>query len=762
MFGFRTKIHKKSIYLFLLILLSLFNIFPLWGQINFSSPDVSDDSRLLYRMNFKGSLPQDALFVSYLGERSARQLTAFPERMDLLDNNRTLQIRNAAGVVRIPARGGLPQGGFNLFAETAPKGIVEETAVSPNGRWILRMAPETHAYGSLVLEDALSGDSIVISSGVEMPGKFFPASWSNDSRVFIYSKLGRLYYCTVNLNMFNSSAGSSDVSSAIIDERFRFIGEGTINSIAWDNQGDLYYLRSSSVFRIRTAELFARTFYTNILEIGSTAGRIPFGYNPYFDQFWIAPDADSLLLLKGGREVFYYPLNNDENNSIISGLPYMVLPGNCFNVRVLSPHTHGITILASIRQNGAVTTQAWRLNPGRETTSFASMNPPQAREASLSPDGSMVLFWGESGIYIYDYEGWKLLLTISTRPAYSCLWIGSNEIITGGAERIERVVLFPGDGARIISRELICLSRAGNFGFETGASPDNINAAPGILAQSSGTWYVTDGRSAWTEIANPRLRPASQISSQYRVFIEDQGLGPWENILMIRNIASVGTFPIFPVTGYELRSGPMEISLCFDLYDDAEGLPEVLEALDQRGIKATFFLGGEFIRSYPGASRDIAEAGHEAASLFFSAIDLSDPRYQIDNEFVLRGLARNEDEYFNATGRELALLWHPPWYNISASAHAAASAAGYTTVGRDADALDWVSHEDERSFGLPCYSAAGMIDRIMGMIEPGMVIPVRLGLNPGGRTEYLFQYINVLLDAIAREGYQVVPVSRLR
>jgi peptidoglycan/xylan/chitin deacetylase (PgdA/CDA1 family) len=209
------------------------------------------------------------------------------------------------------------------------------------------------------------------------------------------------------------------------------------------------------------------------------------------------------------------------------------------------------------------------------------------------------------------------------------------------------------------------------------------------------------------------------------------------------------------------RAGLRELGLCFDLYDDAEGLPWVLEALSRFGLKATFFLNGEFIRRHPGAARDIAAAGHETASMFFAPLDLSDARYRINGDFIARGLARNEDEFFRAAGAELGLLWHAPYYAYSSDISAAAYRTGYTTVTRDIDPLDWVSREDEQRLGLVQYSASDMVDRIMEVKEPGSIIPIRLGLLSGGRRDYLFSRINVLLDALTREGYSVIPVSAL-
>ena len=49
----------------------------------------------------------------------------------------------------------------------------------------------------------------------------------------------------------------------------------------------------------------------------------------------------------------------------------------------------------------------------------------------------------------------------------------------------------------------------------------------------------------------------------------------------------------------------------------------------------------------------------------------------------------------------------------------------------------------------------------MAAKKPGAVIPIRLGLLPGGRDDYLFLSIDVLLDALIRNGYNVVPVSAL-
>jgi peptidoglycan/xylan/chitin deacetylase (PgdA/CDA1 family) len=178
---------------------------------------------------------------------------------------------------------------------------------------------------------------------------------------------------------------------------------------------------------------------------------------------------------------------------------------------------------------------------------------------------------------------------------------------------------------------------------------------------------------------------------------------------MIRNLKSVGTFPLFEQnnfgSGIPRNFAVQQIALCFDLYDDSSGLSVVLDALNRYGVRATFFVNGEFIRRHPQAAKELAESGHEVASMFFAPMDLSDSRYRVDKTFIERGLARNEDEYYKTTGRELALLWHPPYYAFSEEIAVAAAGIGYRTMDRDVDCGDWIRSDDAKRLSgcFPCH-----------------------------------------------------------
>ncbi|MDR2371105.1 MAG: polysaccharide deacetylase family protein [Treponema sp.] len=727
------------------------------AKVGFRGLDLSDDNRLLFRAESSGggAPSQHGLFISRLTDLALQQITAFPEKMELLDGGGTLQVQNVFGAVRIPLSGGLPRNipGFPSFIAGVPAagGRTGDIAASSDGRWALFVEPETYAYGNLVLLEIQSGRTRTVVRHIERPASCFPASWSPDSRVFIYSREGKLYYYAVG-------------SPAGMDERFRLIGEGGINSVTWSANGDFFYLKGDLIYRVRGPELFTRTLYANFLEIGSLAGKIPFEFDPAFDFFRMSDDARSVLVCRGRRAVFYCLLEPDDYASNVRAvLPYVLIPRSSLGVVFLWSPAGIITVMAQVpsANSRGAETLAWRLRADGKEVNFVPLQGAPGSEALLSPDGRRVLIWGEDGVFLYDYVNWRLIGKVSERPGFSCLWINDEEFISGDSGRIERINVRGG-------RSLLCLSAADEFGFEERGSR--------VFAKNGGAWFATDGRSPWTETAGANVRKTSLVSGRYRVYLERQFHGPYENLPMIRNTASTGTAPLLPAvqyTGEPLppaeeegvpglfthgpRGGRREVALCFDLYDDASGLPEVLSALRRYGITATFFLNGDFIRRHPGAAKEIAEAGHEAASMFFAPIDLSDARYRIADEFVARGLARNEDEYYRATGRELSLFWHPPYYAVSAEICAAASRAGYRTVGRDVDPMDWVSRNSQSRQ----YSASDTIDRIMRQKRPGSIIPVRLGLLSGGRNDYLFLRIEVLLDALVRSGYETVTVSTL-
>jgi peptidoglycan/xylan/chitin deacetylase (PgdA/CDA1 family) len=728
----------KNRRIFPLVIFFFLGALRLFG-FNFSDLILSNDDRLLFRAEFEN---QQTLFVSRLTDLTMQQLTAYPERLALVNNGRSLLVQNRFGVSRIPVTGGIPSplAGFPSFASgNVPlKGRAHEYAVSSDGKWLLYIEPVSPAFGNLYIVEVESGARLLVSEKIELPNTMFPACWNPDSRLFVYAKGGKLFYFPMLADL-----------TVIADERFRYIGPGEINSVTWGQQGDFYYFTGNTLYRVLSPELFTRTIYGDFLSIGSVIAVLPFDFEPGFDKYWLAPNSGSVLINKKGKSLFLFLLGENQYNN--SALPHIMLPQGAGTLNVLWPASGPLTIVSSLKKELTV----WRFEiTGKTVRTLTPSNIPLSSNGAVSPDGTKAVFWGDKGLELWDYSSWRLVQKISENKTLSCVWLNNREFITGNTRFIEAV----NTGSAEFARRRICLSGADEFGFEENGRNQRI------FARTGSEWFANTGRGAWTPAAEPVMRNVSLSSDRFRIFLEPQTSGPFTNIPMIRNTLSVGTTSL--VSGYSANGAykqgrNIRVALCFDLYDDETGLSQVLNALRCFNIKATFFLNGDFIRRCPSAAAAIIAAGHETASLFYAPIDLSDARYTVTPLFIAQGLARNEDEFFRATGKELSLLWHPPFFRTSDMINSAAAVVGYSTAVRDIDPGDWLSRDEALRLGIRQLSASQIIEQITEKRKNGSVIPIRLGTNPGGRDDYLFQKIDVLLDALIRSGCDIVPVSAI-
>jgi len=721
----------------LFLVLSILPLFCLSG-VSFSDLNLSSDDRLLFKADFEG---RHAIFFSRLADMSIHQLTVFPEKIQVVDNGRSIFVLNRFGASMIPASGGLPAPlpGYPSFTQgSVPlKGSLQEFAASPDGKWVLYIEPTSPAYGKLMLTEISSGVQWPVSENVELPGSEFPAKWSTDSRLFVYAKGGRLFYLPIINDL-----------SVMVDERFRMIGAGAISSVLWGQDGDFYYFYENTLYRVINPELFTRTIYGDFLSIGSVAAVFPVNFDPGFDRYWIAPDSTALLINKKGNGFFIFLLGDNQDNTAV--FPYTAVPRGTEDFNVFWSSSGLLTVISSFQNEVRV----WRFETDeRSIRTQEARNIPMTSAGLLSPDGTRAVFWGEGGLELWDYTNWRLIQRVMREPVYSCAWSGSRQIICGNGRFIEEINV---SGATF-SRRRLCLSAADETGFE-----ENSRGPSRFLARTGNEWFASDGASLWTPVTSPRRRQVSLASQNYRVFLEARYSGHFENVPMIRNLSATNTVSLVANHTQENIFTPvrrMQIALCFDLYDDDTGLTQVLAALRRRGIKATFFLNGDFIRRNPFSAQSIPAEGHETGSLFYAPIDFSDSRYRITRDFITQGLARNEDEYHRATGKELSMLWHPPFYRSSTLVNSSAVSSGYTTVQRTIDPGDWMSREEAIRLSLHQTPPSQMIEQIMERKTQGAVIPVRLGLLAGGRDEYLFQRIDVLLDALIRSGCEIVLVS---
>lgn len=740
---------------------------PLAGETEFKDLTVRPDGTILFTAE-TGSPEYGKFATLFLTSIDAdmKQLTYFPERIDFLSETGQLQIQNRFGIFRsnkqmnsIQAIDEFP--GFEKTQEVATGKLFPVTS-SPDGRFLLYMEPDGFVTSKLKMYDVVKKTTTLIAQTIETRLDIQPARWSPDSRYFIYATDGTLYYYSID----------HYANERTIAPEFREIGPGFIENVQWSRSNHLYYIRENLVYKIGTQEFFTHSMYGGIFTTGVIVGKIPSHFDPNFDRFHVSPGGGKILLNKEGRNLFVFKMEGDDFSNTggeVESLPYLLLPRNTRVVKVLWKQEDTLAVLTKSIQEGSLTHKIYRFIRTSSNTinQFSLTQDKGIREISMSPSGSTVALLESDSVIIKDYSSWQTKHSIKRENLLHISWASDDSIILAGRYTIELYDI-PSQTDRVIT---VAQPE------DQGVKKDNND----IQVRSDKTTFVYDEKnSRWNTGTIFDIAEKRTATESFRIYRENLADGPYRNLIMVRKTTEYGTYPLFeaPASTYDpfpkqeeavdftnfnhgSRTRRREISLVFNAIDSVEGLTDILNVLENYNIRASFFVNGEFINRNPGAVKEIINSGHEVGSLFYVYFDMTDSRFDIDNEFIKQGLARNEDLFYNATGMEVSLLWHAPYYFINSNIISASREMNYTYAGRDFDSLDWVSRYDRGKTNALFLSTRQIINRILDLKQPGSIIPVRIGIRSGGRQDYLFHRIDILINALINQGYDIVPVSIL-
>ena len=184
-------------------------------------------------------------------------------------------------------------------------------------------------------------------------------------------------------------------------------------------------------------------------------------------------------------------------------------------------------------------------------------------------------------------------------------------------------------------------------------------------------------------------------------------------------------------------------ALTFDDGPDPDGTPAMLDALDQAGVLATFFMVGEQVQAHPDLAREVAERGHDVQAHCFDHEPhrtLADPRAD---------LARTLAVIETTTGVRPSMQ-RPPYGRFSTDSHAACLDAGLQPVYWSAWGEDW---ED--------LAADRIADFVARDLSPGVVILLHDSPRYGHRSSAraTAAAVPLIVAAMAERGLQAAPIS---
>ncbi len=712
--------------------------FSLAAGTSFGNPDLNLNDEILFTVkhNMVGTSPYKSLFYAALQDGKPAEtpevITCFPEQMELLSGGDELQIRNRYGIARYSKKTGSIT--WIEKSNVMPENIVPVVpyAASPDGKYFCRIERTSVYSGNLMLVSTKTGKSSVLCEGVLNSYEDLPVKWAPDSTVLVYEKNGAVYFC-------NPDAVLRGVE---IDERYRKVGRGTINSVHWASSKYLAYVDDYLLYKINTKELYTLGLYSGIIGQGKPMGRFPFQFNPQTDKFSCNGEVTSAVVTQNGKLFTYLVVRSASCDymDVIYSRPYTesnasLVASYIFWDALDKPVLWQEKLpFDGIKEHGSV----YKLDAQAQHV----LEIEDSGKPFVSPNGTKVAFFAGSTVYVYDINTWKRISVLTGEKVVSAIWTDDSNLYVGGEKSIRKWNIFTN------MSETITLSSVSAGYWDT--SDYSIVADTG----NSNYYRYDSKKKTWAKIDFKETIVPVKQNGRYRVFIGTTPNKNYDNAIYVRSLSKRAV--TIPVYRESTRKAPekKKVAIAFELYDNADGLPLILSELKKFNVKGNFFLNGEFIRRYPAETRQIVTNNHLCASMFFTTADLTENSFVINEDFVRRGLARNEDEFYSCTGTELTLFWHAPYYSVSPELITYGGNAGYTYVNACSDVTE---------FTHPDMDPEKMIRRFCQGLEKsdGGVVSVVGGFSQSNHTRPLYKYVALLISALIDSGYDIVDLNSL-
>ena len=216
-------------------------------------------------------------------------------------------------------------------------------------------------------------------------------------------------------------------------------------------------------------------------------------------------------------------------------------------------------------------------------------------------------------------------------------------------------------------------------------------------------------------------------------------------------LALFGLWPRSQVMGRTLvRLPPGErdgkVVLTFDDGPDPEVTPALLDLLDRRGVKASFFLIGENARAHPSLVREIARRGH--------GVENHTLRHPV--LFACLGPRGMRRELAAAQAILTSLAGRPPRFT-RVPAGLRSPLLDPVLAGLALQHVSWA----RRGFDTRCGDPARVQRRLLRGLRPGDVLVLHDGCSArtSAGTPVVLEVVPALLSALASRGLRAVPLT---
>lgn len=198
--------------------------------------------------------------------------------------------------------------------------------------------------------------------------------------------------------------------------------------------------------------------------------------------------------------------------------------------------------------------------------------------------------------------------------------------------------------------------------------------------------------------------------------------------------ASRRSLPVYSVE----RDGKYA-ALTFDAAWGNEDTEQLIDILTHYGVRATFFVVGDWVDKYPESVRALADAGmevmnHSNTHAHFASLSAAE---------VVEDVNACSDKVESVTGVR-PTLFRCPYGEYDDHVISSVTSMGMTAIQWDVDSLDWKG-----------ISAQEIQGRVLDKVQPGSIV---LFHNAADNTP---EALPGIIESLIADGYKIVPISQI-
>lgn len=192
---------------------------------------------------------------------------------------------------------------------------------------------------------------------------------------------------------------------------------------------------------------------------------------------------------------------------------------------------------------------------------------------------------------------------------------------------------------------------------------------------------------------------------------------------------------------YQVRTEERKVALTFDTTGGNRCIQEILDTLAGCGVKATFFVTGEWAGSYPEELKRITEGDHDIGCFGQKYVDMT----EFTKQEIKETLQISAETVRELTGHEVR-LFRAPYGKYSNEQIETAELLGYTVIGWSIDSEDW------KNYGM---------DSVIGKVTQSEHLENGAVIRMHGDAEDTVQSLEAVISGLREMGYEPVSLTEL-